>query len=142
MKNKNRSLVRNIFMTVFAAGAMASCSTIGTSASTAGTAQLNIQNTQWTLADNVKGKKPTLVIETGKLTGNGGCNNYFGEVTTDASSGTFSAKNIGSTKMACDNMEMETSFLNILREANNYVVKGNVLELYKGKLLLLKLNRL
>ncbi|MBW8361281.1 MAG: META domain-containing protein [Kaistella sp.] len=142
MKDNNRSSVKSIFIAVFAAGAMMSCSTMGTTASKVGTAQMNILNTQWTLADDVKGKKPTLVIETGKLTGNGGCNNYFGELTTDAASGTFTAKNIGSTKMACDSMETEKSFLNMLNEANSYVVKGNVLELYKGKLLLLKLNRL
>ncbi|TXF78907.1 META domain-containing protein [Chryseobacterium sp.] len=142
MKDKNRSLVKNIFMAVFAAGAMMSCSTMGSTASKVGAAQMNIQNTQWTLADNVKGKKPTMVIETGKLNGNGGCNNYFGEVVTDAATGTFTANNLGSTKMACDNMETERSFMNMLSEANNYVVKGNMLELYKGKLLLLKFNKL
>lgn len=131
--------MKNIFLAVFAAAAMVSCSTVSTSK--VGSSQVNIANTKWTLADQVKGKTPTLNIESSRITGNGGCNSYFGELSLDPTAGNFSARNMGSTKMACDNMEVESNFFSMLNEATKYVVKGNTLELYKGNLLLLKFNK-
>ena len=81
------------------------------------------------------------IIESGKITGNAGCNNYFGELSLDATAGNFIVKNVGSTRMSCDNMEVESQFLRMLNEADKYVVSGNTLELYKGNLLLMKLNK-
>ncbi|ACU07373.1 hypothetical protein FIC_00922 [Flavobacteriaceae bacterium 3519-10] len=132
--------MKNIFIAAFAAAAMFSCSSLSTSR--VGSSQASIANTKWTLADDVSGKKPTLNIESGRITGNGGCNSYFGELTVDPTAGNFSAKNVGSTKMACDNMSVESNFFSMLNEATKYVVSGNTLELYKGNLLLLKFNKL
>ncbi|WP_447950720.1 META domain-containing protein [Chryseobacterium koreense] len=128
---------KNIALSIFAAAAMFSCTTL----SKVGSSQPNISNTKWVLADQVKGKTPTLLIESARITGNGGCNNYFGELTLDATAGNFSVKNIGSTKMACDNMSVETNFFNMLNEVNKYMVSGNTLELFKNNLLLLKFNK-
>ena len=136
MRNLN---IKNISLSVFAVLAMASCSTMNTSK--IGKSQANISNTKWVLADNVKGKTPTLNIENKRITGNGGCNNYFAELNLDATAGNFSAQNIGSTKMACDNMSVENNFFSTLSEVNKYVVSENTLELYKGNLLLLKFNK-
>jgi len=132
--------MKNLFLSFFAAATVLSCSTMNTSK--VGKAQPPIKNTSWTLADNVKGTKPTLVIETGKVTGNGGCNNYFGTLSLDATAGNFSAKELGSTRKMCDNMAVETNFMKMLGEADKYVLNGNMLELYKGNLLLLKFNKL
>ena len=132
--------MKNIFLSLFAAATVLSCSTMNTSK--VGKTQPPIKNTSWTLADNVKGTKPTLVIETGKVTGNGGCNNYFGTLSVDTTAGNFSAKELGSTRKMCDNMEVETNFMKMLGEADKYVVNGTMLELYKGNLLLLKFNKL
>lgn len=134
--------MKNIFLAIFAAVVIASCSTMGGSKSKVGTSQANISDTQWVLSDNVKGKKPTLNVESGRITGNGGCNNYFGELSLDSTAGNFSAKNMGSTRMACDNMDVESNFMKMLSETNKYVVSGTVLELYKDNLLLLKFNKL
>ncbi len=131
--------MKNIFLSIFAAAAFASCSSL--SSTKVGGSQANITGTKWILADQVKGKTPTLNIETDKITGNGGCNSYFGEVLLDATAGNFSAKNIGSTKMACADMSAESNFFSMLSEANKYVVNGNTLELYKGNLLLLKFSK-
>lgn len=131
--------MKNIFLSIFAAAAFASCSSL--SSTKVGSSQANIAGTKWILADQVKGKTPTLNIETDKITGNGGCNSYFGEVLLDATAGNFSAKNIGSTKMACADMSAESNFFSMLNEANKYVVSGNTLELYKGNLLLLKFSK-
>lgn len=130
--------MKNFLLILFAATVIISCGTV----SKVGGSQPNISNTSWSMADNVKGSKPTLVLESGKINGNAGCNNYFGELTLDATAGNFAAKNVGSTRKMCDNMEVETTFFNMLKEVDKYVVDGSVLELYKGKLLLMKFNRM
>ena len=137
-----KNIFRNISLAIFTAATIVSCSTIATSKSKVGAPQPNIVDTQWTLADNVKGKRATLVIESARITGNGGCNNYFGELMMDRTVGNFSTKNIGATKMACDNMSEETNYFSMLGAATKYVVNGTTLELYKDKLLLLKFTKL
>ena len=137
-----KNIFKNISLAIFTAATLVSCATMSTSKSKVGSSQPNIANTQWTLADNVKGKKPTLVIESARISGNGGCNSYFGDVILDTTVGNFSTKNIGATKMACDNMSEETNYFSMLGAATKYVVSGTTLELYKDKLLLLKFNKL
>lgn len=131
--------MKNLFIAAFAAAAMFSCSSLSTSK--VGSSQANISNTKWTLADDVSGKKPTLNIESSKITGNSGCNSYFGEVILDPTAGNFSTRNVGATKMACENMSIEQNFFTMLGEATKYVVNGDTLELYKGNLLLLKFSK-
>lgn len=133
--------MKKLLIGTFASAVLASCSTMGTTAAKVGTQQASVANTGWSLAENVKGNRPTLNIESGKISGNAGCNRYFGNVNLDTSTGTFTTNNLGSTKMACEDMSTEQAYLNALSEANKYVVSNNVLELYKDKLLLLKFNR-
>ncbi|MBS1572484.1 MAG: META domain-containing protein [Bacteroidetes bacterium] len=109
---------------------------------TTSTVQPSLHNTKWTLIEQVKGKTPTLVIENEKITGNAGCNNYFGNVKLDPNTGHFETKGIGSTRMTCPNMGMEANFLKMLGEANRYIMKKEKLELYKDKLLLLQFTKL
>lgn len=133
--------MKNIFLGIFGVLALASCGTQGgttSNSSNVGKAQPSLENTKWVLDDKVKGKTPTLNIEAGKINGTGGCNNYFGTVSMDSSSGNFSASQIGSTKMACDNLSSEQNYFQMLSKANKYVSSGNSLELYQGGLLLLK----
>ena len=131
--------MKNLFIALFAVIIVTSCSTM--TSSKVGKSQPSINNTTWRLTDQVKGKVPTLVIEGAKLTGNAGCNNYFGEINVDATAGNFSTKNIGATRMSCEQMDVENTFLKMLSEADQYVVNGNILELYKGNLLLMKLSK-
>ena len=132
--------MKNIFLSIFVAATLVACTSM--SSSKVGSSQVNIANTKWSLAENVKGNKPTLVLEAGKLTGNAGCNNYFGELSLDATAGNFKTNNVGSTRKMCDNMEVESQFFNMLKEVDKYVVNAGILELYKGNLLLMKFNKL
>ena len=119
-----------------------SCETATTAGSSqVGKSQPSLDATTWELPDVVKGKVPTLKIEGTKITGNAGCNNFFGEVALNSTTGSFDASKVGSTKMFCDNMSVEDNFLKSLSNANRYVVAGNSLELYKDGLLLIKLNK-
>ena len=144
-KKQKKSHMKKYFLTLGVALAVVACKTATKTTTTkeeVSKVQPNLVNTQWTLAEVVKGKTPTLVVETGKLSGNAGCNNYFGTLEMDNTQGIFKAKNIGSTRMACPTMSAEASFLKILNEVNRYVVKDNNLELYKDNLLLMKLAKL
>lgn len=132
--------MKKYIITAVISASVISCGVVNSPLSTSNQPSLN--ETQWQLADNVKGKIPTLNVQEGKITGTGGCNNYFGELTTEPGTGSFAASKIGSTKMACGDMETETSFFNMLSKVNKYRVSGNTLELYQNSLLLLKFNRI
>ncbi len=132
--------MKKYFFTALLSISIISCGVVNNPLSTANQPSLN--DTQWQLAENVKGKVPTLKIQSGKISGTGGCNNYFGELTAESSTGLFSASKIGSTKMACEAMSSESSFFSMLSNVNKYRVVGNTLELYQNSLLLLKFNRI
>ncbi|MDR2206464.1 MAG: META domain-containing protein [Flavobacteriaceae bacterium] len=124
---------------IFVLAILASCSSVPKNKTKT---QPSLLNTNWTLAETLRGKKiPTLSIENGRISGNAGCNNYFGEVLLDPTTGNFSVSKVGSTKMACDNMSIEDNFLKLLSQVNKYAVNGNALELYKDDLLLMKFNK-
>lgn len=119
---------------------MISCATI----SKIGKRQESVINTKWTLVDNnlSTSKAPTLIIEGKRISGNGGCNNYFSDVIISAENGSFVVGDVASTKMACDNLMTEQSYFNVLEQANKYVINNGYLELYKDNLLLLKYRKL
>jgi heat shock protein HslJ len=134
--------MKNLFLSICAAAVLASCGAMsGSSTAKVGKSQPSLANTKWTLAETVKGKVPTLNIEGEKINGNAGCNNYFGTVKLDSSTGDFVAGQMGSTRMACDNMSVEKNFMDMVGKANKYVLSGTTLELYKDNLLLLKFNK-
>lgn len=134
--------MKRVFLSLCTVVVLASCGTMASSSSSkVGKSQPSISATKWVLADNVKGKTPTLNIDGSKVTGNAGCNSYFGTLSTDAASGSFMASQLGSTKMACENMSVEQNFMSMMQKANKYVVSGTTLELYQDNLLLLKFNK-
>lgn len=68
------------------------------------------------------------------LGGNAGCNTFFGNVEVKGNKIEF-PKNIGMTKMACDNMEFENDFINTIKGRTlEYKIKKMKLYLYdEGK---------
>lgn len=133
--------MKKIALIIFGAMILTACTSVQSAISKVGGKQASIVNTQWVLAETVKGKTPTLSIENGKISGNSGCNSYFGGVTLDATAGNFSATNLATTKMACSDMATESNFLSMLGQADKYVVSENTLSLYKGQILLMKFNK-
>ena len=113
----------------------ASCASISTPKK-----QPALTGTNWVLVDQVKGVSPTIVFEEGKISGSAGCNKYFGPVTLDPATGSFSAGELASTKKMCENMSVEDTFLKMLSSANSYKINGTNLELYKDGLILMKLS--
>lgn len=134
--------MKNIFFACFTAIMLLSCSTVNSITSKVGSKQASIVGTKWVLTESIKGKNPTLIIDNGKISGNAGCNNYFGNAYLDTTVGNFKVDDVGSTKMSCENLDIETNFFKMLHEANKYVVDDTTLKLYKDNLLLLKFNKL
>lgn len=81
-------------------------------------------------SSSIQAAQQTLTFEAdGKLSGNAGCNNYFGNYEVDGNKLTISQ--IGSTKMFCGDglMESETSFLVALEQSASYKINGNALQI-------------
>ena len=64
-----------------------------------------------------------------KFTGNGGCNQLNGTYTIDKRSIQF--KDIVSTKISCEDISFENTFLGVLRDVNRYELNGDDLRLKK-----------
>lgn len=73
-------------------------------------------------------KLPTLTFENGKVYGNAGCNNYNADVTIKENTLSFSS--FMKTKMYCDNMKTEKSFIAKLEKAKSYKIIDEKLKLY------------
>lgn len=75
--------------------------------------------------------QPTLTLKSdGTLSGNTGCNNYFGSYTLTGQTGKFgksiSISDIGSTKMYCQDISNnEMTYLNLLRTTMAYSITNN-----------------
>ncbi|MGH1437784.1 MAG: META domain-containing protein [Lewinella sp.] len=68
----------------------------------------------------------------GRITGSGGCNEFFGQMDGMGKEITF--RNVGTTKMFCrDLMELENNFLTLLQQAQTYRLKELKLYLFEGK---------
>lgn len=106
------------------------------------TTKMDIQNTLWHLESmTLAGKKEaifpaTLKIGDQKISGKGGCNNFFGKFNLENDRITISR--IGSTRMYCqDKSKFETKYLRALEKVTSYThEKGRLsLMLPDGKLI-------
>ncbi|MEO8041559.1 MAG: META domain-containing protein [Acidobacteriota bacterium] len=78
-----------------------------------------------------------------RFTGNSGCNRMFGAVSVRRDRVDFS--NIGTTKMACADrraQRAESDFVRALENANRFERRGNLLELYVRRRLVMKFTAL
>ncbi len=111
---------------------IAACHSSRTPAPAAGKEELFSRN--WKLvelngmAPDLTSKEPFLMLEksTGRVTGNGGCNSFFGNY-LGAVNGQISFSQIGSTKMACPGLHVETEFFRSLEQVSAYSLKGDSL---------------
>lgn len=76
------------------------------------------------------GKNVTLEFNANtKISGFGGCNKYGGSYKTSGKNISFI--NVYSTEMACDNMQVESTFYAALKKADSYSISGGKLMLYE-----------
>lgn len=92
-----------------------------------------LENSNWVLV-NIGNEKPvsenpiTLLFQTeNKFSGKAACNRYFGEFMQNQNSISF--KNVGSTKMACPNLNTESKYFSILNSVESFEIKKSQLHL-------------
>jgi heat shock protein HslJ len=67
------------------------------------------------------------------VNGNSGCNSFTGSyILLEGNRISFSK--LAGTKMACIDMEKETTFMEALQKADNYAIQGKILSLNKGRM--------
>lgn len=70
----------------------------------------------------------TFQIEDNKVIGNAGCNSFFGTYEAGENND-IKLSPMGSTMMACPNLEIEDAFLAALENIKSYQIDGNILTL-------------
>lgn len=76
-------------------------------------------------------KEVTMRLDSGKVSGNGGCNRFFGSYSLNGSSVKFNG--VASTKMFCQGaMEVEDGLMQTINNTDGYYIRGKVLALLKG----------
>lgn len=95
----------------------------------------NVEGVQWQvqslaadgkLAPALPDVNVTIAFKKGDVSGNAGCNNYFGKYTLDGDKLTITA--IGNTLMACEpqeRMQQEAAYLAALGKVASYEISGN-----------------
>lgn len=68
-----------------------------------------------------------------RVSGNGGCNQFFGEYELQAGN-RIRFTRLASTLMACPDMDDERKFINALETADNYTLWSDTLSLNKGRI--------
>ena len=121
---------------IFAMIFISSCSHTGQSG------DMSFLNTTWNLSELFNEKiqyagsqLPHLRFEAERVSGNDGCNNFFGSYTLDEDSLKFGL--LGSTRMACPHIEgFELVFNKMLSMTTRYRISGNRLDLYADEKLI------
>lgn len=93
-----------------------------------------LNNGKGGMVSNLATERITMTLDNdNQVSGNGGCNNYFGsyQVNNDANSASLSFGVIAATEMACPEpegvMETESAFLNMFSKVNSYEIQGEKL---------------
>jgi heat shock protein HslJ len=127
---KNRLAIIRYIHLVLTIVFISGCTHIGQSSDTP------LLDTTWNLSElfNEKiqhsgSKIPHLRFEAERVSGNDGCNNFFGSYTLDEDSLRFGM--LASTRMACPHIEgFEMIFNTMLSITTRYLINGNKLELF------------
>jgi copper homeostasis protein (lipoprotein) len=85
------------------------------------------------VAGNTFRKEPHIILKNqeNRVNGHGGCNTFFGSYELKPGN-IIKFSQVGSTQMACPELDTETSFLKALQAADNYTLNGDTLKLNKA----------
>lgn len=91
---------------------------------------------QQVTSENFVSKEPHFILKStdNKVTGNGGCNSFFGTYELQADMNRITFSKLGATKMACLKPTVEDAFFNVLETVDNYTVKNDTLQLNKARM--------
>ena len=106
-------------------------------------ADARLENKKWVLAEIMGQSVDTAALqseaflqfdpESGRFFGNSSCNNFFGSYEL-MEGDRIRFGQAGSTMMACPDMSIETQFLKILSQADNYNVNDTALSLNRARM--------
>jgi len=101
----------------------------------------SLRNTRWVLRtlagtaittpENAREMYLQFDAATDKVSGQAACNRFFGQFTQPAPD-SIRISNVGSTRMACDRLALETQYLQALSAAKRLRIAGDTLRLYAG----------
>jgi copper homeostasis protein (lipoprotein) len=85
--------------------------------------------------DSTFPKEPHIIFKEkdNRLIGNGGCNNISGTYELKPNN-RITISNAITTRMACQNVDLESQFLTVLQTADNYNIMGDTLVLNKARM--------
>jgi heat shock protein HslJ len=135
--------MKKILFLSMAAMMMASCSKKNNPTTTGPMTPASLTGTYWKLVElngqpfdvSATGKPSFLKLEAdGKVSASAGCNNMFGTYTLNGPTGISFGDKMGSTMMACPDMQREDAFKKMLTEVNNYAISENKLMLAKNRM--------
>ncbi len=75
-----------------------------------------------------------LTTEELKITGHASCNRFFGRYEIKQGNRISFGENMGITMMACPDMSVETAFMDVLRNVDNYAIAADELSLNKARM--------
>lgn len=108
------------------------------------TPDASLAETYWKLVE-VQGKQVQppeanrreahMILKTGngRVNGYSGCNVFNGSYTVNDPN-RISFSKIATTQMACNDMDTESAFLNVLEMVDGYYIKGDTLQLIKARM--------
>ena len=128
---------------LFLSGLILSCRTIPPAGS--GSANFPLENTYWKLVElngqPVAAASPggremhiRLLGDSSRLTGWAGCNMIGGSYTLQAEVSRIKFSRVFSTMMACDNLEIEKRFVDMIERVDNYNLVDNRLILNRARM--------
>lgn len=87
------------------------------------------------VADSINGREPFLMLQTtdSRYSASGGCNGIGGNFSLEGN-GRIKFSSGMSTKMACENMDIENEFTRVLISADNFSISGDTLSLNKARM--------
>jgi len=93
-----------------------------------------LQNGKTIVLDTAFKKEPLIVFhkDTGKMTGNGGCNNFSGSYKLKEGN-TIELSEGAATMMACPNLAIEGEFFKVFKQVKSYRIENNSLMLDNEK---------
>ncbi|MBX2939778.1 MAG: META domain-containing protein [Ferruginibacter sp.] len=132
--------MKTIFSLLIISGIMTACSS---SQNNNASRQLTLEGTHWKLIE-LSGQPVTaedvsreayiqLIAESGRVTGNGGCNVMSGTYEV-SSPNRIKFSQMATTKMACLKMDVEDRFHKALETTDSYYLKGDTLQLIRARM--------
>lgn len=140
-------MIRYFLLVAVFAGAFASCKSgklPADAAQSSSVKTVSLQGTKWILVELMGApvdakelqKQPFLQLQSTnqRVVGTAGCNNFNGQYELDEAKLSIRFGKIATTLMACEHMEVEAQFLELIETVDNYSLNGRTLTLNRARM--------